>query len=33
MLRDQPLDVRLELRDVEQYRSGNVLLCYAPAWQ
>ena len=31
MLRDQPLNVRLELREVKQYDSGNVLLCYAPA--
>jgi dihydrofolate reductase len=33
MLRDQPLNVRLELREVKQYDSGNVLLRYAPAGQ
>jgi dihydrofolate reductase len=33
MLRDLPLNVRLELREVKQYDSGNVMLCYACAQQ
>jgi dihydrofolate reductase len=31
MLRDMPQSLRLDLREVKQYRSGNVMLCYAPA--
>jgi dihydrofolate reductase len=31
MLRDMPESLRLDLREVKQYHSGNVLLCYAPA--
>lgn len=31
MLGDMPESLRLDLREVKQYRSGNVLLCYAPA--
>jgi dihydrofolate reductase len=31
LIRDMPHSLRLHLREVKQYRSGNVQLCYAPA--
>lgn len=31
MLRDMPQSLRLTLKDVKQYGSGNVKLCYVPA--
>lgn len=30
MIRHMPQSLRLDLREVKQYGSGNVLLCYAP---